>query len=342
MYTVRFNDTEVNNSYWMTLLITAIEQRQTKKGDPYVRLTLSDGKVEATANLFNNTTKEDLEERGIIVYSAVDCNLRVSLYNEQKNYTVDAIDPATLNQDEISKLIKMPPKKPEDLFINICRKVKSASSRTYDMTNMRVPDDDYSLIALTMRLLMANSKAIIMSSAAKAMHHNLYGGLVYHTSRMVDMAEAACSVYPALNKELLICGTALHDIGKIRELETSPNGGASYTVDGRLFGHSLIGIEMIDSEVIRADTLAGHETYNREEVRLLKHLIASHHGIQEWGAIQVPAIPEAMTLHNIDMIDSRMYMYEESQSTLAAGKLSDPVFGIAGEGKATVYKPDLN
>ncbi|MCR4688304.1 MAG: HD domain-containing protein [Saccharofermentans sp.] len=337
---MKISETEVDNSYWLTLLLTVIEQRKTKKGDPYVRLTLSDGKTEAVANLFNNTTREDLEERGIKEDSPVDIKLRVSLYNDQKNYTVDAISPATLTSEELALLIKMPPKKPEELFINICRKVKSSSSRQYDMTNMRVPDDDYSLTALTMRLLLENSKAIIMSSAAKAMHHNIYGGLVYHTSRMVDMAEASSNVYPGLNKELLICGTALHDIGKIKELTTGISGSASYTVDGRLFGHSLIGIEMIDREVMRADAMAGRETYDREEVKLLKHLIASHHGILEWGAIAVPAIPEAMVLHNIDMIDSRMYMYEENLSNIEPGKLSDPVFGIAGEGKATVYKPN--
>lgn len=337
MYNVKFTETEVDNSYWMTLLLTVIEQRQTKKGDPYVRLSLTDGKTEAVANLFGNTTRDGLLERGINENSPVNIKLRVSIYNDQKNYTVDAIESAELTSEELGTLIKMPPKKPEELFVNICRKVKSSSSRSYDMTNMRVPDDDFSLIALTMRLLAANSKDIIRSSAAKSMHHNLYGGLVYHTSRMVDLAAGVCSVYTSLNKELLICGTALHDIGKIRELDTTISGGASYTVDGRLFGHALIGIEMIDEEVRRAASEGN--TYDEEQVKLLKHLIASHHGIMEWGAIALPAIPEAMALHNIDMIDSRMYMYEENTAPLNEGQLSEPVFGIAGDGRATVYRP---
>ena len=74
------------------------------------------------------------------------------------------------------------------------------------------------------------------------MHHNIYGGLAYHTYRMVKAAYALCEVYKLLNRELLVCGTALHDIGKLFELKTSDTGIANYTDMGNLFGHSLIGI----------------------------------------------------------------------------------------------------
>ena len=142
------------------------------------------------------------------------------------------------------------------------------------------------------------------------MHHNLYGGLVYHTSRMCSCASQIADVYQILDKELLVCGTALHDVEQDKELNTSGLGAATYSVDGRLFGHSVIGMEMIDEksaeQTQKPDTL-----HDREKVRLLKHMIASHHGTLEWGALTVPAIPETMVLHNIDMIDSRMYMYED-------------------------------
>ena len=91
--------------------------------------------------------------------------------------------------------------------------------------------------------------------------------------------------------------------------------------------------------VAEADSAAGRETYNREDVRLLKHLIASHHGTLEWGAITLPAVPEAMVLHNIDMIDSRMYMYEEGLASTKPGSVSDYINGIAGDGRSTIYRP---
>ena len=340
MYNTKFEETEIGNNYDMTLLVIRIEERTTKKGDPYCRLTLSDGKSQQETNLFNNTTKESLMLQGIAEETAVNVRLKCTEYLNQKNYTVDSISAATLSDEEKSTLIKMPPVPRKQMLMEMIGIVLDSSGREYDKENVNIPDDDYSLTALTVRLIAKNSKAFCSSSAAKAMHHNLMGGLLYHTYRMVKASDSICNVYSGLNRELLICGTALHDIGKIEELSTSELGAANYTPDGRLFGHALIGIEMIDKAVAEADAKAGKETYNREDIRLLKHLIASHHGTLEWGAIALPAIPEAMVLHNIDMIDSRMYMYEEGTAGTKPGSVSDYINGIAGDGRATIYRPE--
>ncbi len=339
MYNTKFDETETGNTYDMTLLVVRIEERTTKKGDPYCRLTLSDGKTQSDTNLFNNTTKESLQLQGIEEETAVDVRLKCTEYMNQKNYTVDSITAVSLNDEERASLIKMPPVPRKKMLMEMIGIVLDSSGRQYDKETVNIPDNDFSLTALTVRLIAKNSKAYCSSSAAKAMHHNLMGGLLYHSYRMVKAADSICNVYTDLNRELLVCGTALHDIGKIEELSTSDLGNANYTSEGRLFGHALIGIEMIDREVIDADTKAGKETYNREDIRLLKHLIASHHGIPEWGAIALPAIPEAMVLHNIDMIDSRMYMYEEGYAWTKPGSVSDYINGISGDGRATIYRP---
>jgi 3'-5' exoribonuclease len=206
------------------------------------------------------------------------------------------------------------------------------------MSNLDIPSDDFSLTALTVRILSSNLKAFTKSSAAKGMHHNIYGGLAYHTYRMIRSAYSICEVYPLLNRELLVCGTALHDIGKLIEMKTTDTGIASYTDMGNLFGHPLLGIEMIDHEVWNKDQAIGGRSYNREQVAMVKHMIASHHGQPEWGAKRYPSTPEAMILHELDMIDSRMYMYEENFAQMAPGSSSDPVFGIASDGKTVIYK----
>lgn len=339
MYKTRFEETEIGNNYDMTLLVVRIEERTTKKGDPYCRLTLSDGKTQQEANLFNNNTRESLKLQGVTEEKPVDVRLKCTEFQNQKNYTVDSINPARLTDEEKATLIKMPPLPRQQMLLDMIRIVLDSSGRQYDKDNVVIPEDDYSLTALTVRLISKNSKAFSSSSAAKSMHHNLMGGLLYHTYRMVKAAYSVCDIYTTLNRELLVCGTALHDIGKIEELSTSELGAANYTPDGRLFGHALIGIEMIDKMVAEADSAAGRETYNREDVRLLKHLIASHHGTLEWGAITLPAVPEAMVLHNIDMIDSRMYMYEEGLASTKPGSVSDYINGIAGDGRSTIYRP---
>ncbi len=339
MYKTRFEETEIGNNYDMTLLVVRIEERTTKKGDPYCRLTLSDGKTQQEANLFNNNTRESLKLQGVTEEKPVDVRLKCTEFQNQKNYTVDSINPARLTDEEKATLIKMPPLPRQQMLLEMIRIVLDSSGRQYDKDNVVIPEDDYSLTALTVRLISKNSKAFSSSSAAKSMHHNLMGGLLYHTYRMVKAAYSICDIYTTLNRELLVCGTALHDIGKIEELSTSELGAANYTPDGRLFGHALIGIEMIDKMVAEADSAAGRETYNREDVRLLKHLIASHHGTLEWGAITLPAVPEAMVLHSIDMIDSRMYMYEEGLASTKPGSVSDYINGIAGDGRSTIYRP---
>ena len=139
---------------------------------------------------------------------------------------------------------------------------------------------------------------------------------------MVRSAVMLSRVYP-VDRELLLAGTALHDIGKLSELETDNLGVADYSVDGNLFGHSLIGCEMVTKA-------ASKNIYDEEKVRLLKHMIASHHGTLEFGAITKPSIPEAMLLHEIDMIDAQMYQYEQTLEKLEPGEMSDRIFGLGG------------
>ena len=221
MYKTRFEETEIGNNYDMTLLVVRIEERTTKKGDPYCRLTLSDGKTQQEANLFNNNTRESLKLQGVTEEKPVDVRLKCTEFQNQKNYTVDSINPARLTDEEKAALIKMPPLPRQQMLLDMIRIVLDSSGRQYDKDNVIIPEDDYSLTALTVRLISKNSKAFSSSSAAKSMHHNLIGGLLYHTYRMVKAAYSVCDIYTMLNRELLVCGTALHDIGKIEELSTS-------------------------------------------------------------------------------------------------------------------------
>ncbi|MBR4555936.1 MAG: HD domain-containing protein, partial [Clostridiales bacterium] len=290
-----------------------------------------------TALIFDSTKKE-LNAQGIEDGCTAVVNLEVTDYKGSKSYKIININPVKLPEDELKELVKLPPIDPDKLVNDIIMLIKQSSGRAYDLTTFDVPADDFTLTALSVRLITNNLKAFTKSSAAKAMHHNLYGGLAYHTFRMIKSAYAVCEVYTLLNRELLVCGTALHDIGKLFEMKTSDTGIATYTDMGNLFGHPLLGIEMIDHEVWNKNQANGGRSYNAEQVAVLKHMIASHHGQPEWGAIRVPSTPEAMMLHELDMIDSRMYMYEENFKDIAAGSSSEPIFGIASDGKSVIYK----
>lgn len=175
---------------------------------------------------------------------------------------------------------------------------------------------------------------IFIWSAAKAVHHNIRSGFLYHTFRMVQSGIALGKVYgQALNHSLLLTGIILHDVGKLKELYTDPTGNADYTPEGSLLGHLLIGCEMIDEACNKLD-LQNDE--NKDKILLLKHLLASHHGKQEYGAITVPQLPEAIMLNRIDMIDAEMYQCEHALEDQSNGTFTDRIFGL---NNTRLYKP---
>src|SRR5262245_17904379 len=124
--------------------------------------------------------------------------------------------------------------------------------------------------------------------AGVRVHHAYVGGLLEHVISMIDVAERIAPVYPDVDRDLLLTGIFLHDSGKVRELAFDRTFG--YTDEGQLIGHLSIGLEMLDEQVKRARELTG-ETFPRELLLRLKHMILSHHGAQEFGSPKVPMTP---------------------------------------------------
>jgi 3'-5' exoribonuclease len=134
--------------------------------------------------------------------------------------------------------------------------------------------------------------------AARTMHHAYIGGLLEHTLSMAAIAETLAEHYPYVNKDLLLTGVLLHDVGKA--IEYTVDEAFAFSEDGRLVGHIVRGIVMVEKAAAELSTVS------KEELRDLIHLIASHHGTQEWGAPVVPKTLEAVLLHQIDLLDSRV------------------------------------
>lgn len=134
--------------------------------------------------------------------------------------------------------------------------------------------------------------------AAKKMHHAYIGGLLEHTLSMATLAEKIAGHYSGIDRDLLITGAILHDIGKTRELEYTFK--IDYSDQGRLLSHIVIGLEMI------ADKLVNINDFPEEQELLLKHMIVSHHGTQEFGSPEPPKTIEAVLLNYIDEMDSKV------------------------------------
>jgi 3'-5' exoribonuclease len=141
--------------------------------------------------------------------------------------------------------------------------------------------------------------------AGVKLHHAYVGGLLEHTVTMMDIADRLLPFYPGVDRDLILVGCFLHDAGKVRELSYGRAFG--YTDEGQLVGHIAIGVEMLTDKAARVPELTG-EPFPRELMVRLKHMVLSHHGTLEYGSPRVPMTPEAMLLHAIDLMDTRMHM----------------------------------
>ena len=140
--------------------------------------------------------------------------------------------------------------------------------------------------------------AFSRAPAAKAMHHVYLGGLLEHSLAVATLADDICRRYPGLNRDLLVAGALLHDIGKISELRYARS--FEYTDVGKLLGHIVIGVEMVEEKL---RSLPG---FPLELAILIKHLLLSHHGQYEYGSPKRPKTLEAVILNFIDDLDSKI------------------------------------
>src|SRR5713226_2395950 len=135
--------------------------------------------------------------------------------------------------------------------------------------------------------------------AAKTLHHAFIGGLLDHVVSLFQLCDLACRNYPEqINRDLLLTGAFLHDIGKIHELTFARS--FSYTTRGQLLGHMIIELEMLQAKIAQV------QGFPAEYKTLIEHLIISHHGKYEFGSPKMPMFPEALMLHYLDDLDSKM------------------------------------
>src|SRR5438105_924037 len=176
------------------------------------------------------------------------------------------------------------------------------------------------------------------AAAARKYHHARRGGLMEHTAQMMRVASAIASEYPQLNVDLIIAGILFHDSGKLWENQFSETGFVmDYDELGELVGHISIGLEVVNLlwRKLSADNSDIWKTYvpSSEDVRLhLLHLIGAHHGQKELGSPVEPKTPEAMTLHYIDNLDSKLEMFAAGYTTAQplAARIFDRVHPLPG------------
>lgn len=182
--------------------------------------------------------------------------------------------------------------------------------------------NDPRLKTLSLLYLEKHGDRFRRAAAARENHHARRGGLVEHMAQMMRCAVAICSVYPQLNRDLLIVGVLFHDCGKLWENSYPETGfNMPYNINGEMLGHIPLGLELVNKLWREMMDLPAASEWTMIEppgdhVRLhLLHLIAAHHGEYQFGSPVLPKTPEAIALHHVDNIDAKLEMLRRGYET---------------------------
>jgi 3'-5' exoribonuclease len=167
-------------------------------------------------------------------------------------------------------------------------------------------------------------------------HHAYRGGLLEHTVGLMTLCDKIRPLYPSIDADLLRFGAFLHDIGKVRELVYDRELG--YSDEGQAVGHLVQGIAILDEKILEAEKLSG-ESFPQEVAWRLRHMIASHHGTPEFGAVKVPMTLEAVALHYLDSLDAKINSYTRWVSEDA--NADSPWTNYSPQESRKFYKPSV-
>jgi len=277
------SEIEPNKIAVATLLVHAKEVRQKKSGEPYLSLLLGDRTGEIDAKMWDNVAEviETFDRDDYVRVKGL-----IQIYNNRPQFTIhkmQRVDPASVDPADFFPASQ---RDPQEMFAELRQLLSEI--RNPDLRALLDCFLDDQEIAARLR----------KAPAAKFIHHAYLGGLLEHVLSLVKLCRLAAAHYPWLDGDLLVAGAVLHDIGKIYEL--SYERAFSYTTEGQLLGHIAMALRMLEQ---KAACLPEFPPRLRT---LLEHMVVSHHGQLEFGSPKVPLFPEALTLHYLDDLDSKL------------------------------------
>lgn len=290
-----------DNVYDLFALVKRIEVKTSSKGQKYLDLTLGDKDGDVDAKYWDYSEK-DMPEL-FPVNTIVKVRGQLNEYRGAPQFRVDNIR-ATRPEDNVrpEDFIAAAEYNPEDMY-------KAILDLTKDF-------EDRDLAALLSATYEKYKPELLLYPAAVRLHHAMRGGLLYHTLSILRMCQQVAALYPYVDADLLITGAALHDLGKVVEMDANELGLASqYTTEGNLLGHLVVGTMMVRDVAKEIGT-------PEETLMLVEHMILSHHGKPEYGAAVPPKFLEAFILSTLDELDANIYEITDTYSKVDAGAFS--------------------
>jgi 3'-5' exoribonuclease len=264
-----------------------------KTGKPYMNVILTDKTGDVEARVFDQVPKfhsQAVKDTFVQVEgSAQSFNGRIQIHIK---------DMIVLREDEVSLDEFLPPTflSPEKIYAELVELIRSMNDPYYKALMESIFIEDLEIITKLKK-----------APAAKSMHHAYPVGLLEHVVSICKTLDFLSKNYsPFVDRDLLFVGGMMHDLGKIWELQFEKT--TDYTTEGRLIGHLVMGSELIESKVNFLDSQQGRlpGKFPIEKKLLAKHMILAHHGKQEFGSPKEPACIEALIVHMVDDLDSKV------------------------------------
>lgn len=298
-----FEEGRVFDSYFLLL---NRQQRTTKTNKPYLSLILGDKTGQLEGRVWE--PNDPRIARDVEAGDMVKARGSVSLFDGKVQMKVDQMRKVAENEALRSDLLPATTYDVNELW------------RTLTETIASFKDPNLKLLLETLFADESLAKAYREAPAARQLHHAWLSGLLEHVVSLLGLAEKVAAHYSLLNRDLLLTGVLLHDIGKVQELRWET--GFEYTTEGVLLGHIHMGVTLVEKTI---DTLPNFPPRLKT---MVIHLILSHHGKLEFGSPKLPMTPEALALSFVDDLDAKMQaVLNEFEKSAREGRAPDALTG---------------
>jgi 3'-5' exoribonuclease len=266
------------------------QEGTTKTNKPFLKCLLRDASGEVAGRQwdFDSAALDGLTSTAFVrVFGSSE------LYQDRVQIKITDIEPVDreeLSDEDLRKLLPYATRDLDEMFAKVAALLGTLEHPAAAALAKAYLDD---------RALMEGFRK---APAAQGVHHAWIGGLLDHTLQLMEAADAMLPLYPELNRDLILLGLFLHDLGKVAELDWDM--GFSYTMDGNLIGHIVRGAIWLHDKA-RAVQAAG-TPIPPAALTVLQHIILSHHGLLEYGAAKVPSTPEAIFVAQMDNLDAKV------------------------------------
>lgn len=295
---------------------------QTRGGKPYIKCILGDRTGRTPGRMWNTSEQlfETLPTDGFVHIEGT-----TQAYQGEMQIIIQNIRAVTPAAEDLANLLPHTKHDVEKMYAAVTKVIQSIQNPAIRTLGECYLSDE----ALMQRFRRA--------PAAMSLHHAYIGGLLEHTVSLMRLAHVMCPLYPQLSRDLVMFGIFVHDLGKCAELTWET--GFNYSDDGHLVGHIARGMLWLQQ---KADQCAASGTRIPEPIlRVLHHIILSHHGKPEFGALKVPATPEAIAVSLLDNLDAKLHMAISATRGDDAGKdlgshFTEKVWAL----ETRLYRPD--